>query len=240
MDIVSPIISQAISIHFVLFSSKEQQHENSSKKPPVMQYLAPVEHACREHSGSGSATAGLGARLQQARRVAATGKLDTLNIRPGMCVADVGAGTGYLTLRLAERVGPTGTVYATDIRRDRMETLARKAREAGFDNIIPLVISDTDPGLPLASCHLVILLHVIHIVIKSQDAPALLAGIKPALKEGGRLILVHWDGPKMGYPEVEAYSKESVLNIMKDSGFELERMETFLPRDTIFIFKLKR
>jgi ubiquinone/menaquinone biosynthesis C-methylase UbiE len=163
--------------------------------------------------------------------------LDAIGIKSGMIIADVGSGTGYLTLRLANRVGDKGIVYASDIRKDRINKLKDRAQKAGFNNIITLHGTEKDPGLPKGKFDMVIMLHVIHIVIKNQDPQALLANIKPALKPGGTLVLVHWDGKKMGYPEVEAYSKESVLKVMKEAGFKLTRLETFLPRDNIFILK---
>jgi len=163
--------------------------------------------------------------------------LDSIGIKQGMTVADVGAGTGYLTLRIAKRVGEKGIVYATDIREGRINALKNKALKAGFENIITLLSTETDTGLPRDTFDIIIMLHVIHIVIKEQDPLAFLANLKLALKPDGILVIVHWDGPKMGYPEVEAYSQENVLKLFKDSGFTMVRTETFLPRDTIFILK---
>lgn len=163
--------------------------------------------------------------------------LETIGIKRGMTVADVGAGIGNLTLRLARRVGKKGRVYATDIRQDRLEILERRARRAKFKNIITVHATEKESGLPRGACDIIILVHVIHIVIREQDPLALLADLKLALKPGGILVLVHWDGVKMGYPEVEAYSRESVLKVVKEAGFNLIRMETSLPRDTIFILQ---
>jgi hypothetical protein len=80
---------------------------------------------------------------------------------------------------------------------------------------------------------------VFHIVIHDQDPLALLENIRPSLKPGGLLVLVQWDGEKMGYPDVVAYSRESVLDIVENSCFDVVRTETFLPRETIFILRAR-
>ena len=162
--------------------------------------------------------------------------LDAIGIKPGMTVADVGSGTGYLILRMARRVEEAGMVYATDIRRDRLNTLKKRAQKAGFENIITIHGTEKDPGLPEGKFDIIIMLHVLHIVIKKQDPQSLLANIKPAMKPNGILVLVHWDGSKMGYPEVEASSKESVLKVIKEAGFKLIREETFLPPGIRFLY----
>jgi len=59
------------------------------------------------------------------------------------------------------------------------------------------------------------------------------------LKPNGLLVLVQWDGKKMGYPDVHAYSEESVLEVIENSCFELVRIETFLPRDNIYVLRAK-
>jgi 2-polyprenyl-3-methyl-5-hydroxy-6-metoxy-1,4-benzoquinol methylase len=76
------------------------------------------------------------------------GALDALGIRPGMVVADVGAGTGYMSLRMAKRVRPDGKVYANDLQPEMLRRLRANAAKAGFSNIETVQGEEADPKLP--------------------------------------------------------------------------------------------
>lgn len=166
--------------------------------------------------------------------------LDAIGILPGMTVADVGAGKGYFTFRLAERVGPEGKVYATDIDEKLLKSIQDRIQEEGIQNIVAILGDKDDPGLPEGQLDIILMVHVIHIIIHDQDPLLFLENIRPSLKPDGLLVIVHWDGEKMGYPDVYAYSRESLLTVMEKSEFELVRVETFLPRDNIYIFQIKQ
>jgi ubiquinone/menaquinone biosynthesis C-methylase UbiE len=165
--------------------------------------------------------------------------LDAIKIQPGMTVADVGAGKGYFTLRLAEHVGPEGKVYATDIDEKLLKSIQDRIHEEGFQNIVTILGDKDDPGLPDGQIDIILMVHVMHIIINNQDPLLFLKNIRLSLKPEGLLVIVHWDGEKMGYPDVYAYSRESLLVVMEKSDFKLVRTETFLPRDNIYIFQVK-
>ena len=110
--------------------------------------------------------------------------LDALKIQPGQVVADVGAGAGYTSLRLARRVGPTGTVLATDVQPQMLRMLSENARAAGVKNIKPIRSTQADTKLPEGAVDLALMVDVYH---EASDPEALLVGIKKALKPGGRL-----------------------------------------------------
>jgi SAM-dependent methyltransferase len=99
--------------------------------------------------------------------------------------------------------------------------------------------SEDDPGLPMGQIDIVLMVHVLHLVIHDQNPFALLENIRTSLKPDGVLVLVQWDGKKMGYPEIDAYSQESILNVIEKSCFEVVRTEIFLPREVIFILRAK-
>lgn len=165
--------------------------------------------------------------------------MDAVGVKPGMIIADVGAGNGYFTFKLAKRVGSDGIVYAADIDESQLEIIRERMQREGNKNIVTLLGEEDDPGLPKGQIDIVLMVHVFHIVIHDQNPLALLENIRSSLKPDGLLVLVQWDGKKMGYPEVYAYSQESVLNVIEKSCFEVVRTETFLPREIIFILRAK-
>jgi ubiquinone/menaquinone biosynthesis C-methylase UbiE len=114
--------------------------------------------------------------------------LDALKLTPAMTVADVGAGTGYFTVRLARRVAH---VHATDLQPEMLDLLrARLAKEA-IANVELHQAGDRDAALPAACCDLVLMVDVYH---ELSDPPAIVAGIQRALRPGGRLVLVEYRG----------------------------------------------
>src|SRR5438045_2317956 len=86
--------------------------------------------------------------------------LDALNLRPGMVVADIGAGVGYMSLRMARRVGPAGKVYANDLQPAMLDRLRQNAAKAGIGNIVTVVGDVADPKLPANTMDLVLLVDV--------------------------------------------------------------------------------
>jgi ubiquinone/menaquinone biosynthesis C-methylase UbiE len=151
----------------------------------------------------------------------------------------VGAGKGYFTFRLAERVGPDGKVYATDIEESPLKEIRDRAKNEGFENIATILGKLDNPNLPQGQLDILLMVHVFHIIIHEQDPFPFLENIRPSLKPNGLVALVQWEGKKMGYPDVYAYSQESVFEVIEDSSFELVRIETFLPRETIIILRAK-
>lgn len=165
--------------------------------------------------------------------------LAAIGVKPGMTVADVGAGRGYFTFRLADCVGPEGKVYATDIDEKLLKSIQDRIQEEGIQNIVTILGDEDDPGLPEGQIDIILMVHVFHIIIHNQDPLLFLENIRSSLKPEGSLAIVHWDGAKMGYPDVHAYSRESLLEVIEESDFRLIRVETFLPRDNIYIFRAK-
>jgi ubiquinone/menaquinone biosynthesis C-methylase UbiE len=110
-----------------------------------------------------------------------------LQVDEGDWIADVGAGAGFFSFRLSERVGPTGKVIAQDIDADVLAELREAARREGFSNIETIVGSTDDPRLPEAALDGVLIVNAYH---EMREYEAMLAGIKRALRPGGRLVVV--------------------------------------------------
>jgi len=118
--------------------------------------------------------------------------MDLADIRPGMTVADIGAGEGYYTVRLAERVGEDGRVLAQDISREALERLGRRVERERLENISIKLGEADDPQLPADSFDRIFLVHMYHEVTEPY---AFLWRMWPALNAEGQIIVVESDSP---------------------------------------------
>jgi ubiquinone/menaquinone biosynthesis C-methylase UbiE len=118
--------------------------------------------------------------------------LDALALHGGSNVADVGAGPGYFTMRMAERVGPTGKVYAVDISEDALRELKDKLDTAGLKQVQTIHSTPNDPRLPPESLDAALIVNAYH---EFREHDAMLQGILRALKPGGVLGIIDKDAP---------------------------------------------
>ena len=162
--------------------------------------------------------------------------LDALNIRPGMTVADVGAGNGYFTLRLARRVKDTGRVFAVDIQPAMLDLLKKSRDRAGLKNIELVLGTETDADLPPAAVDLALLVDVYH---EFQRPEEMITTIRAALKPEGVLVLVEYRGedPSVPIKPEHKMTVEQVLREIEPMGFRLRKKLDFLPWQHIFIFE---
>src|SRR5271169_4032013 len=122
-------------------------------------------------------------RAGEAERV-----MSLLGVKAGLDVADIGAGSGYYTVRLARRVGPTGHVFAEDVVPEYLERLARRVASEGLAGSVTVVRGDPhDPRLPPGSLDLALLVHMYHEV---QQPYGLLWNLRPALKPGAKVAII--------------------------------------------------
>lgn len=162
--------------------------------------------------------------------------LDALEITPGMTVADVGAGVGYHSLKLAERVGPEGLVYASDLQPQMLWTLIDRAEQARVGNIVPVLATPTYTGLPAGGVDLILMVDVYHEI--STPEPAL-AAFRRALKPGGRLVLVEYRGedPTVPIKPLHKMTEAQVRGEVEPMGFRFVANPDFLPWQHILIFE---
>jgi len=118
--------------------------------------------------------------------------MDSAGTRAGMSVADIGAGEGYYTVRLAARVGATGRVLAEDIVASTRDALAQRVARERLDNVSVLLGTAEDPKLPANSFDQIYLVHMYHEISAPYE---FLWRLRPALKPGGRLVIVDADRP---------------------------------------------
>jgi len=122
--------------------------------------------------------------------------MDALSIADGATVADVGAGAGWFTIRLARRVGPNGTVYAQDVQRQMLEAIRRRVTREGLQNVQVRLGSGSDPNLPPAAVDAILMVDVYPEV---DDRVNFLRNVVRALKPNGRLGIVNFK-PGSGGP----------------------------------------
>ncbi len=164
--------------------------------------------------------------------------LDALELKPGMVVADIGAGSGYYASRMAKRVGPTGRVYATDIQQGMIDLLERRIRSEGLSNVTTVLGGMDDPKLPPKSLDLAIMVDVYH---ELQQPQIFLQRLKETFKPGGRLALLEFrkEDPKVPILEVHKMSVAEVRQEMEAEGFVLDRVVEVLPWQHIIVLKVK-
>jgi predicted methyltransferase len=161
--------------------------------------------------------------------------LDALGIQPGMVVADIGAGTGYFTLRLAQRVGTTGKVIATDVQPEMIATLEQRRVAAKLDNVETKVVTDKDAGLPVGKLDLALLVDVYH---ELGDPAGTMKQVRAALAPTGRLVLVEYRGEDPAVP-IRPEHKMTLAQVRRElepMGFRFVESMEFLPEQRVIVF----
>ena len=160
--------------------------------------------------------------------------MDVLNIADGARVADIGAGSGWFTVRLARRVGPNGRVYAEDIQQPMLDAIAYRVSREGLSNVEPVLGTPGDPMLPSELDAVLI----VDVYAEVGDPVSLLTDIAAALKPQGRLGIVDFTkegggpGPLM---ELRADPRD-VIRDAEAAGFTLLSHETFLTYQYLLVF----
>lgn len=163
-----------------------------------------------------------------------------MKLRDGDLVADIGAGLGYYSLRLARQVGPHGAVFAVDIQQGMLDRLSARMKEAGIGNIYPILGAEDDPMLPPGKIDWVMLVDTYH---EFSRPGVMLEKILKCLAPGGRVALVEYRAEKMPedfpikLPRDHQMSAIDVLREWLAAGFELIEYHDFLPAQHFFIFR---
>jgi ubiquinone/menaquinone biosynthesis C-methylase UbiE len=161
--------------------------------------------------------------------------IDALKLEKGAIVADVGAGSGYMTVRMARKVGPTGKVYANDIQPQMLTLLRERLAKEKITNVEMVLGGVDDPKLPDGALDLILMVDVYH---EFQQPQAMLRHMHAALKPGGRLVLLEYRKEDPAIPiriEHKMTVAEAKLEVEAE-GFKLTKVDPVLPRQHILIF----
>jgi tRNA A58 N-methylase Trm61 len=162
--------------------------------------------------------------------------LDAIGIAKGSTAADVGAGAGYMTWRLAERVGPTGKVYANDIQQKMLDLLRKNMEQRKLANVETVLGALDDPKLPAGAIDLVLLVDVYPEFSAPQQ---MLRHIRDSLKPDGRMVLLEYraEDPKVPIRPEHKMTVAQAKAEVEPEGFRLDRVLETLPRQHILIFR---
>ena len=161
-------------------------------------------------------------RLQPPEQV-----MDAIGVKPGMVVAEIGAGQGRYVVQLAVRVGKTGKVYAEDIDAGSLKHLEKRCKSWELENVEIILGNLTDPKLPENKLDIIFIISAYH---HFQDPVKLLNNARSSLKPDGILAIGEW---------LKSTSPEQVKAQMIDAGYELVRVETFLEKNDLYIYIFK-
>lgn len=162
--------------------------------------------------------------------------LEALKLKAGETVADIGAGSGYFSWRMAKLVGPQGRVYATDIQPEMLAILRTNVAARGVTNVLPVLGSATNVNLPARSLDLALFVDVYH----ECDHPyETIRSLCDALKPGGRVVFVEYRGEEKWIP-IKPLHKMTEAQVRREMApHPLEHVETLrqLPRQHVIVFR---
>jgi len=161
-----------------------------------------------------------------------------LALREGETVADIGAGSGYFTVRFARAVGPKGRVYAVDVSPDMIRHLNHRVRDERLGNVVTVLSDPDDPLLADASVDRFLIVDTWHHI---EDQAKYLALLKRMLKPGGQVV--HIDFQKrdlpIGPPLAMKIARDDLVKQMETAGFRLAAEHGFLPYQYFLVFVLR-
>ena len=164
--------------------------------------------------------------------------LTALNFQPGEVIADIGAGSGYFTFRIAHHVGAKGKVFAVDVSPDMVRHVNRRIRDLKTTNVVSILADADDPLLAERSINRFFLCDVWHHV---ENPTKYLAMMKKMLKPGGEIIMIDFHKKELpfGPPLQMKIAREDLIKQMESNGFRLAKEHSFLPYQYFLVFAPK-
>ena len=175
-------------------------------------------------------------RPEREKEEAVSVMIRNLGLKPGMVVADIGAGSGTISFPMAKLVGPTGKVLAVEIQQEMLDIIAQKAAKQGTKNVKGILGTIKDPKIGPASADLMLLVDVYH----EFDYPyEMVTNMVKGLKRGGKLVLVEYRGEDENVPIKELH-KMTEAQVRKEMGFfplKFVENKTMLPWQHLLVFE---
>ncbi len=163
--------------------------------------------------------------------------IGALQLRSGAQVADLGAGGGYFTFKLAKAVGPDGKVYAVDIDREMTDLIAQRARLESAQNVETIVATAADPRLPKSGLDLIFTSNTYHHI---TNRIAYFTALRGYLKPGGKIAIIDFDRRAWFESLLSHHTPSEVIKReMEQAGYALQEEPNFLARQSFLIFAAK-
>ena len=164
--------------------------------------------------------------------------LTALNLKPGEVIADIGAGSGYFTFRIAHHVGAKGKVFAVDVSPDMIRHMNRRIRDSKAANVVSVLAEPNDPLLGERSIDRFFICNVWHHV---ENPTKYLSMMKKMLKPGGEIVMIDFHKKELpfGPPLEMKIAREDLLKQMEANGFRVTKEHTFLPYQYFLVFAPK-
>jgi ubiquinone/menaquinone biosynthesis C-methylase UbiE len=161
--------------------------------------------------------------------------LKNLDVRPGMNVADIGAGSGYYSLRIAKQLGK-GKVYAVDVEREMIRYMDERIKKDKLNNLVTVLGTERTVNLPSSSIDLMFLVDVYHELSYPYEMGL---SMSDALKPGGRLVLVEFraEDPSVPIKTIHKMSEKQCVQELKAAGFSFEKNMGNLPWQHFLVFR---
>jgi precorrin-6B methylase 2 len=164
--------------------------------------------------------------------------LTALDLKPGQVVADIGAGSGYHSFRMAEKVGPKGKVLAVDIQKEMLALIRQRMKKEERDNIEPILGTERDPKLPAGGVDLILLVDVYHeFTFPFEMTQAMVKALKP----GGRLVFVEFrlEDPEVPIKLLHKMTQKQVRREMEPHPLKHVKTIETLPWQHVIVFEKK-
>jgi ubiquinone/menaquinone biosynthesis C-methylase UbiE len=159
--------------------------------------------------------------------------MDSIAVKEGMIIGEVGAGEGYFTYHLSRRVGAGGHVFANDIKSSVLEDIRDHCEDNGLTNITTVQGELRDPLFPQKNLDMIVMMLVFHDL--EQPIPYF-ENLKNYLKPGAPVVVIDRDPERWGQGHDHFMSKEEILKKIKTAGYELGHLYMFLDNDNIYVF----
>ncbi|MBN2089378.1 class I SAM-dependent methyltransferase [candidate division KSB1 bacterium] len=160
--------------------------------------------------------------------------MDSMAVKAGMTIAEIGAGRGRYAVHIARRIGPTGKIYANDIDQDALDYLNFRCKRDKIQNITTIWGTVTDPKLPKSTMDLIYIINTYHHL---DDPVGLMKNVFHALKPDGKLVIIEHDPIKINEVSSHTTTQEKLIQQANEAGFKLVKIQTFLKYDNIYYLK---
>lgn len=168
-------------------------------------------------------------------RIPAEQVMDAIGLKPGMVIGEAGAGRGYFTFKMINRVGESGAIYANDIEETYLEDLDTEAKARGITNIHPIMGAVDDPLFSRNDLEMVFIGQSFHMFEKKTEW---LVNCKKYLRPGATLVILDVDMERMGMGHGEMMSRSELIGYATQAGYEQVAVDdTFLRRDMLLVFR---